>query len=271
MLIAQISDTHLKAPSARLFGSIDIVKFFSALVERVEGLDPKPDLVIHTGDIANDGEYEAYEAALGCLSKFSMPVLVTVGNHDNRDVARTSFSGRHGSPECGRFAYVVDDFLVRIVILDTLVEGESHGKLGETQLGWLDKTLDAKRDKPTVVALHHPPFATGLQHMDRIGLRDADQFAQIISRYSHVERVLAGHVHRSFTTRFAGTVATTCPGSAHQIAFSLVPDAPAAWTIDSPGFQLHNWTGRNLVSVDLPAKAAAIHSFSNAHTFVDER
>ena len=70
------------------------------------------------------------------------------------------------------------------------VPGAPGGALCPTRLRWLDRTLRAS-DRPTVIAQHHPPFATGLTIMDRMGLADPDAEAAVIARYPHVERVIS--------------------------------------------------------------------------------
>ncbi|KAG1318835.1 hypothetical protein G6F63_015032 [Rhizopus arrhizus] len=70
--------------------------------------------------------------------------------------------------------------------------------------------------------MHHPPFLTGIEHMDAIGLLSgAPELERIVSRFPHVERVLCGHLHRTIFQRFGGTIASTCPGTAHQLALEL--------------------------------------------------
>jgi hypothetical protein len=81
-----------------------------------------------------------------------------------------------------------------------------------------DRTLAEAPGRPTVVAMHHPPFVTGIGHMDRVGLSGSEALAQVIARHPQVERIIAGHLHRPITVRFAKTVAGTCPSPAHRAA-----------------------------------------------------
>jgi len=268
--IAQISDTHVKAPNIRLFGDVDVAGHFSKLVARIEALDPKPDIVIHTGDITNDGEVADFAVAAQCLGQFSMPVIVALGNHDRRDAARAALGHLPGMPSQGRISYVINDYPVRIIIADTLVEGSSHGELGIEQLRWLDETLAAQPEKPTIVGLHHPPFDTGIGFMDRIGLRDKSDLAAVISGHRQVKRVLAGHVHRPFTAEFGGTIAMTCPGAAHQVVADFSPDSAEFWNADPPGFLLHHWTGNETISIELPVTSAPPRRFSGDHVTVED-
>ncbi len=100
-----------------------------------------------------------------------------------------------------------------------------------------------------MVLMHHPPFATGIAHMDQYGLRDTAAFAEIVSRNRQIERILCGHLHRAIDRRFAGTVAGTAPSTAHQVSLDLEPQAPLQFVFEPPGYQLHLWReGMGLVS-----------------------
>ena len=141
---------------------------------------------------------------------------------------------------------------MRILALDSSVDGKPYGRLGEAQLDWLSATLDADRNKPTLVMLHHPPFKTGIGHMDWSMLHDSGALADVIRGHPQVERVLAGHVHRAVQTRFAGTIAQIAPGTAHQVKLVL-GEGRGPWVMEPPGFLLHHWNaGDGLVTHELP-------------------
>ena len=88
--------------------------------------------------------------------------------------------------------------------------------------------------------MHHPPFLTGIERMDRAGLQNSDALAAVVARHPQVERILCGHLHRAIDRRFAGTVAGTAPSTAAQL-LSLTPDAPLRFMFEPPGYQLHVW------------------------------
>lgn len=95
--------------------------------------------------------------------------------------------------------------------------------------------LEAAPDTPTVVAMHHPPFTTGIRHMDDMGLREgADELEALIRQHPQVERILCGHLHRPITRRFGGTVAMTAPSPAHQITLDLTPDDTPSFIFEPP-------------------------------------
>jgi Icc protein len=250
MLIAQITDLHIQRDGKPAYGTVDTVSFLKRAVAALNALDPQPDVVLATGDLVERGSAEEYGLLKEVLGTLKAPLLVVPGNHDARAALAEAF------PESGRrvaggefFQYAIDEFPVRLVAFDTTVPKHHHGEACAGKLAQLDGLLAAGGDKPTVVFLHHPPFATGIAHMDRSGLTNAAGLAAVIGKYPNVERVVCGHIHRAIQTRFAGTIASVAPSTAHQIALDLRPDAPSAYKMDPPGFQLHYWTdGGGLVT-----------------------
>jgi 3',5'-cyclic-AMP phosphodiesterase len=235
MLIAQLSDPHF-VPNVRLFGRLDTAGFLERAIGHLNAL--APDVVLITGDLTNDGDEQAYAAFAGIVSGLRAPYFVLTGNHDDREIMRARFAGH--LPGSGPLAYAIERFPVRLIALDTLVDGEPWGRLGPEQLEWLDARLLEMPDRPTVVALHHPPFRTGIGHMDRSMLRDAEALAAVVGRHGQVERVLCGHVHRAIQCRFAGTLAQSAPSCAHQ-AELVLGEAPETWICEPPAVLLHWW------------------------------
>ena len=119
--------------------------------------------------------------------------------------------------------------------------GAGHGELCARRLDWLERTLAAAPDRPTLVAMHHPPFRCGIAHMDAIALRDPDGFAAVLGRHAQVERIVCGHHHRPVTARLGTAVASICPSVAHQVELDLDADAPGAFVLEPPAYQIHRW------------------------------
>ena len=249
MLLCQISDTHIKAGRKKAYGIVDTAGMLERCVAQILKLPQQPDAVIATGDLVDYGRPDEYALLRELLAPLAMPLYLMAGNHDERTGLRTSFPDHPYLRQWEPFVqYAIDDHPLRLVALDTVIPLQGGGELCAERLGWLDRTLAQQPDKPTVVALHHPPFATGIGHMDRISLANADGLAQVIARHPQVERVIAGHLHRPITVRFAGTVASTCPSPAHQVALDIAPDAADNYILEPPGFQLHWWNGHALVT-----------------------
>ena len=241
-VVAQLSDVHLVGPAERLLGRIDTAAHLRDAVAHLAGLERRPDLVLVTGDLTADGRPEEYRHLAAALADLPAPVLLIPGNHDDRD-AMASVLPRPDSavpvPAQLGWQAVVDVGPLRIVALDSVVPGLPSGRLGPERLAWLDEAL-ATSDRPTIVAVHHPPFATGIGHMDGMRLEDADALGDVVERHPHVVRVAVGHVHRTITTGWRGTVVTIAPSAAHQVALDL-GDGPARWRREPPGVLLHVW------------------------------
>ncbi len=249
MLLCQISDMHLKAGRRLAYGIVDTATLLERCVARVLSLPQRPDAVILTGDLVDYGRPDEYALLRELIAPLAMPTYLMPGNHDEREALRDAFPEHAYLRQWAPFVqYAIDAHPVRVVALDTVIPQTSGGTLCAQRLEWLDRTLSQARDRPTIVAMHHPPFATGIGHMDRIGLDDASGFAAVIARHPQVERIIAGHLHRPITVRFAGTVASTCPSPAHQVALDLSADAPDDFVLEPPAFQLHWWDGTTLVS-----------------------
>lgn len=248
MLLAQISDPHIVRDGELAYGRVDTPRMLGRCVQRLLAEPQRPDAVVVTGDLTDHASAAEYALLRELLAPLPMPVYLAVGNHDDRDALRRAFPDHaHLLGEDGFVQYAADVGALRLLVLDTLQPGAPGGRLCETRLRWLDRELAAS-PRPTIVAQHHPPFATGLTIMDGMGLADAAALAQVVARHPHVERIVCGHVHRTAHARFGGTTASICPSSAHQLKLDLVPGADIRFTYEPAGYQLHWWNGAQLVT-----------------------
>jgi 3',5'-cyclic-AMP phosphodiesterase len=249
MLIAQITDTHISTPGSVNDAQLLTAEHLERAVAHLNGLTRKPDVVIATGDLVERGEPEEYVRFRAIVDRLTMPLYVIPGNHDAREALASAFADGGYLPNGDAFLhYTVDKWPVRLIGLDTQIPGQPGGRLCEERLRWLDARLSEVPAQPTVVFMHHPPFVTGLQAMDVMGLDGKEELAEIVRRHPQVERLLCGHVHRPVTRRFGGTVASTCPSTAHQIALGLIPARSLAIVMEPPACALHLWLESGLVS-----------------------
>ena len=244
MLIAQITDTHISTPGSVNDRHFRTPEHLERAVAHLNRLAPRPDVVLATGDLVERGDPEEYTRLRAILDRLAMPLYVIPGNHDSREGLARAFADRGYLPTDGGFLhYTVEEWPVRLIGLDTQVPGQPGGRLCAERLAWLDARLGEAAARPTVVFMHHPPFVTGLQAMDAMGLEGKEELATVIRRHPQVERLVCGHVHRPMTRRFAGTVATTCPATAHQIALELPPTPRLSVVMEPPACMLHLWLG----------------------------
>jgi 3',5'-cyclic AMP phosphodiesterase CpdA len=253
MLLCQISDLHIKAERKLAYGRVDTAGMLERCVAAILRLAPAPDAVLITGDLVDRGSDAEYELLAQLIAPLStqghLPVYLIAGNHDERDALRRNFPAHTYLRQWAPFVqYAIDAHALRIVALDTVIPGQGGGLVCAERLDWLDRTLSQAPEQPTVILMHHPPFITGIGHMDRVGLDNSDALEAVVRRHPQVERVLCGHLHRSIQARFGGTVASTCPSTAHQVALDLDQPSPDNFVMEPPGYQLHFWNGKQLVT-----------------------
>lgn len=248
MLIAQITDLHVKLPGRLAYRIVDTGAFLKRCVAQVLRLDPAPDIVLATGDLTDFGRPEEYGHLRELLAPLKMPVYAIPGNHDERSAFKAAFADCAWLPDGEFVQYVVEGYPLRLIALDTVVPLQGGGALCEKRLAWLEARLAEAPDRPTLIFMHHPPFRTGIAHMDEIGLANAAAFGRIVAHHPQIEKIVCGHVHRSIDTRWCGTAVSICPSPAHQVALDLRPDGPSAFVMEPPGFQLHWWNGSQLVT-----------------------
>ena len=242
MLIAQITDLHILPPGRMAFGHVDTAACLSRAIARLKALDPKPDLVVATGDLVDAGGPEEYAHLRRLLAPLDLPLYLLPGNHDARRPMAEAFADHAYLPRNGEFLhYTVEDWPLRLIALDTIEPGEPGGRLCGERRTWLEARLAEQPGRPTLIMTHHPPFSTGINHMDGMALAEPEFLAEAVQRHGHVVRVISGHVHRSIQAPFGGTIATTAPSTAHQVMLDLTPEGEARYTLEPPGFQLHLW------------------------------
>ncbi len=232
-LLVQLSDLHIGAEWA----DGDPVAGLTAAVDSVCALRQQPDVVLISGDLVDHGADAEYELVRELLEPLQAPLYVLPGNHDDRRALHRHFGvpGANGEP----VQYAVDFDPLRLIVLDTTRPGEDPGALDAERLGWLEAELRARPDVPTLLALHHPPFVTGVSGWDDIGLPAADRRAlgEVVGRHGQVARLVAGHVHCTITARLAGRSVLSVPSTYIQARLDfgsneieLVPE-PAGFAV----------------------------------------
>lgn len=241
LLIAQISDLHIKRPGALAYGQVDTAAALTRCVAALNRIKPRPELVVISGDLADTPTAEEYEHLKRLLVPLEIRFVAVPGNHDSRELMRAALpEGGYAQPSGAlNSLHVVGP--LDLVLLDSSVPGKPHGQLDRTTLAWLDTTLALSSTQPALIFLHHPPFVTGIRHMDVQNLRNAAALGDILRRHPRARLVAAGHVHRATLTQFAGCPATICPAPNHAVALDLEESLPPSLKVEPPAFHLHTW------------------------------
>lgn len=241
VLVAQISDLHVKRPGEIAYGHVDTAIALSRCVEELNRFRPRPSMVVISGDLVDTPTAEEYDHLKILLASLEIPFLAIPGNHDERTLMRLALPEQPYAQSNGALNIVSRFGDLDLVLIDSSVPGESYGELDAATLTWLEGTLAASTTRPALVFLHHPPFTTGIDHMDRQNLRNAHELAAVLLRHERARLVAAGHVHRATVAVFAGVSATICPAPNHAVALDLEGKYPPSFKIEPPGFHLHAW------------------------------
>jgi len=240
-IIAQISDLHIKRPGELAYRHVDTAAALARCVAALNRFVPRPDLVVISGDLVDEPSREAYDHLAALLAPLESSYAVIPGNHDDRAMVETVSRDRRSERTGNGSNRTIDLGDIEVVLLDSTVPGNDYGRLGPETLAWLETTLAASTTRPALLFLHHPPFATGIAHMDRQNLRNAGELAAILRKHWRVRLVAAGHVHRATLTTFAGVAATICPALNHAVALDLDARLPPSLMIEPPAFHVHVW------------------------------
>ncbi len=214
--IAHLSDPHLLGGGARHYGVIDNAANLRRALDRLAAVRPAPQALVFTGDLADRAEPDAYAtlrsivepaaAAMGAI------VVWTMGNHDER---APFASGLFDSGDAGFQDRVHEVDGLRIIALDTSVPGYHHGDLHPEQLTWLAEVLSTPAEHGTLLAMHHPPLPLPmLRAAELIELHDQQALADVIAG-SDVRGILAGHLHLSTWSTFAGVPVSVASASCY--------------------------------------------------------
>jgi 3',5'-cyclic AMP phosphodiesterase CpdA len=223
MIIAQISDTHiaLDTPDAD-----QRIRDLALTIADINALDPAPDVIVHTGDIVHNGRPDEYAQAVATLAKARAPVYVLAGNKDNRANLWAAFSAcGYLAPDSDFIDYVIDDYPVRLIALDTLNSGSNKGDFCPERVRRLIDLIDAETTKPIVVFTHHPPFEV-MVGPDRLHFETSEKMSQLrraLQRSGRVVAVFSGHVHRAAAGHVGSIPASVMPCIATTLRFGEYP------------------------------------------------
>jgi 3',5'-cyclic-AMP phosphodiesterase len=241
MLIAQITDLHLRPKGQLAHNYVDPMANARATIETVASLSVRPDMIVVSGDIADEGDANTYVWLDQELERHGIPAYVIPGNHDLRAPMRQAF-GHHGYLNRDGFLhFIVEGGPVRLIALDTVIEHETGGRMCSERCAWLAERLAEDRDTPTVIMMHHQPFLTG-SHFDDIGIEGREVLEEIVSDAPNIARIICGHMHRDICVGWANTLVSVCPSTAFQ--FDLQHADPSVFRVraEPPAYQLHHWS-----------------------------
>ncbi|WP_417250639.1 phosphodiesterase [Celeribacter sp.] len=253
--ILQLSDTHIVPRDELCSGQLDTTESLTRLVERITSIRDQIgqiDALLVTGDLTDDGSAASYARFKSLVAPLDLPTYVLTGNHDAREAMRAAFADT--LPKTGLLNWTRRVGGVQLIGLDTLIEGQGAGRLGEDGLAFLKDALSQAAGAPVLLGLHHPPFASGIEFMDKIGLIDGDALRDILASYHGPLRILCGHIHRMIVADVAGHIAISAPSPASTFSYDRRQEAPVGFMRQEGGALLHRWdTGFQTITIEANA------------------
>jgi 3',5'-cyclic AMP phosphodiesterase CpdA len=252
MLIAQITDIHIGFDKGNP-DEHNMVRLRAVLGHLVSGPN-RPDLLLLSGDLTEDGAPADYARLAVAVAICPFPVWPMTGNHDARPALREAFPRTPGSAD-GFVHYTLDHAALRLIVLDTLEPGRHGGAFCAARAAWLADQLAAEPDKPTLIALHHPPFTAGIAWMDTDAREPwVSRLAATLKGHAQVKGLISGHLHRTILSHWEGLPVLVCPSVAPAVGLDLTPidentpDNRVLITDEPPGYCLHLWNGKDVVT-----------------------
>ncbi len=236
-VIAHLSDPHLIPGERLLGGHIDTVSQFRTCLERVAPSGIPFDAVVVSGDLADQGEPEAYalfrELVQPVVERLGAELVVTGGNHDERAPLAQGLYGLETAEPQDRVTWVNG---LRIVDVDTALPGYHHGGLSDRQYDWLAKELESPAQHGTLLVMHHPPIVYRSPVMQLLDFDDPARLADTLAG-TDVRGILSGHLHVT-TFGTLGGVPVFVAGGVSYVDDVGVPgddlmaiDGPQSWNI----------------------------------------
>ena len=238
--ILQITDTHIVPDGNLVSGRLETSDALARLVERITSIGHQIgpiDAVLVSGDVSDDGSAESYARFKSLMAPLHLPIHVIPGNHDSRETMRAAFADQ--LPVSGPLNWCRKVGNVQLIGLDTLVEGHGYGTLAPETLVFLKDALSNADGSPVLLALHHPPFQSGIDFMDDIGLTNQSDLRDAIANHSGELRLVCGHIHCMVVTNIAGHIAMSAPSPCSTFASDFRGDAPAGYHTLEDGCMLH--------------------------------
>ncbi len=227
--VAQLTDCHIFAGAGELLKGMDTRLSFDAVSAAMLARHGDLDLLLATGDLSQDGSAGSYRFLAKRFNRMKLPVFRLPGNHDDSALMAANLDGRQVSP-----AKQVLAGAWQILLLDSTIAGEVHGRVSPTELEFLDRALCAYPEHHALVCLHHQAVETGSKWIDDKGLLDAARFRQHVTKHDQVRAVIWGHVHQEKHHRDDGVEWMSAPSSCVQ----FTPDSKDfAISDEKPGYR----------------------------------
>jgi hypothetical protein len=231
-----------------LYNKADTALHLARSVLEINAMRPQPDAVLITGDLVEHPGPVTYSHFRDLIAPLKAPAFLLPGNHDNPVIMRDFFEG-DGTFDCEapHYQYAIDDFPLRILMLNSHLDDSELPVFGPRRLQWTQDALEAS-DKPTLVAIHHPPMQTGIGFIDMVGSGWFRELGELLLSHKQVLKVICGHGHVDLNGML-GHIPVQMVGSiAHQLIAGRVDDVAPSFENRPVPPMLHHFLDGQLLS-----------------------
>ena len=242
--LLQITDCHVVALTKLVSGRLNTSQLLSAAIDRIQDdllkIGPLDGIVV-TGDVSDDGSAESYEIFSELIGSLKVPLFVIPGNHDCRETMRGHFFGTSHAFDGQRLNWVHQFEDLLLIGLDTIVPRSGGGVVDDETLEFLMDALSST-DLPAIVAMHHPPFQSGVHFMDAISLSGGEKLEKVLDGASKEVRLICGHLHTLSIGALGRHVAITSPATCSSFEVDFRREAPVGFTTKPGGYMIHDYS-----------------------------
>ena len=223
--LTQITDLHLGPTEDYEIRGLNALTSLRSVLDAIDCNGRGEDLLLITGDLASDGQPQAYRQLDRLLNKHSKRALWLPGNHDDVEVMCKNLVHY---PQIT--TYTAENWA--IVTIDSSQEGKTGGHIADWQLQQLENTLQQLADKFVLVAMHHSPVLVNSLWLDQHRIANQLQLHGLLKSHGNVKAVVNGHVHQQCESNWDGLAVYSTPSTCRQFeplsdVFALSSQPPA--------------------------------------------
>ena len=227
--ILQITDMHILSGPDNTFLGINTEHYFHAVLEHAFANNHHFDLILVTGDLAQDPCQASYQRILSSLESYNTQCICLPGNHDDdilmQQILNTSLVN------CRKQIFLEN---WQLICLNSKLAGSEGGYLSNQELLFLEDCLSSKPDHDALIAVHHHCVETN-GFMDTMIIENSQELWAVINKHPQVKAITTGHIHQVMDISEASVRVLGAPST----CFQFKPESKIfALDATAPGYRL---------------------------------
>ncbi|MEQ1527888.1 MAG: 3',5'-cyclic-AMP phosphodiesterase [Methylococcales bacterium] len=209
--ILQISDLHILPKAEQTLLGIDTELYFRKILEQAFSSSYRFDLILVTGDLAQDPCPASYQRILATLNSYQVPAICLPGNHDDYPLMLKTFNTDKIS--CRKQTFLKG---WQLICLNSQIMNSPDGELSEQELAFLADCLISNPNCPTLVAVHHHCLATESHWLDTMMIKNSSAFLALVAKHPQVKTIINGHIHQHMDALYKNIRVMAVPSTCFQ-------------------------------------------------------